>query len=61
MTAAIVVQSPQPARRLFVLFHGVGATPQDLVPLGGRLAREFPDAAIVLERVRQDGGRNVYR
>lgn len=47
MSAAIVIQSPQAPRQLFVLFHGVGATPQDLVPLGGRLAREFPDAAVV--------------
>jgi len=46
LSAAVVVQSPAQARHLFLLFHGVGATPQDLVPLGGRLAREFPDAAI---------------
>ncbi|MEJ8838559.1 esterase [Ramlibacter sp. AN1133] len=47
MSAALIVQSPAQPRQLFLLFHGVGATPQDLVPLGGRLAREFPDAAVV--------------
>ncbi|GAB3646997.1 esterase [Ramlibacter alkalitolerans] len=48
MNAALVIQSPaQQAQHLFLLFHGVGATPQDLVPLGTRLAREFPQAAVV--------------
>jgi phospholipase/carboxylesterase len=47
MSEALVLQSPAPARALYLLFHGVGATPQDLVPLGTRLAREFPDAAVV--------------
>jgi phospholipase/carboxylesterase len=47
MSRAIVIQSPVPARALFLLFHGVGATPEGLVPLGERLAREFPEAAVV--------------
>ncbi|HET8748986.1 MAG TPA: esterase [Ramlibacter sp.] len=47
MSAALVLQSPAPAQHLFLLFHGVGATPQDLVALGNRLAREFPDSAVV--------------
>jgi len=47
MNDDIVIQSPPQASALFLLFHGVGATPQDLVPLGTRLAREFPQAAIV--------------
>jgi phospholipase/carboxylesterase len=47
MNDGIVIQSPPRASALFLLFHGVGATPQDLVPLGTRLAREFPQAAIV--------------
>jgi len=46
LSAGLVIQSPAQAQRLFLLFHGVGATPQDLAPLGGRLAREFPDAAV---------------
>ncbi len=47
MNDGIVIQSPQQATALYLLFHGVGATPQDLVPLGTRLAREFPQAAVV--------------
>lgn len=46
MSAEVVIQSPAQPRHLFLLFHGVGATPQDLVPVGRRLAREFPDAAV---------------
>jgi phospholipase/carboxylesterase len=47
MNDGIVIQSPPQANALFLLFHGVGATPQDLVPLGARLAREFPRAAVI--------------
>jgi phospholipase/carboxylesterase len=43
----IVVQAPARAGALFLLFHGVGSSPQDLVPLGTRIAREFPEAAVV--------------
>lgn len=43
----LVLQSPSAPRRLFLLFHGVGATPRDLAPLGLRLAEAFPDAAVV--------------
>ncbi|WP_216370080.1 hypothetical protein [Ramlibacter montanisoli] len=46
MSEAIVLQSPPAAASLFLLFHGVGSTPQDLAPLGARLALEFPDAAV---------------
>ena len=42
----LVLQSPAPARELFLLFHGVGASPQDLVPLGQLIARAFPEAAV---------------
>jgi phospholipase/carboxylesterase len=34
-------------KQLFLLFHGVGATPDDLVPLGLILAQVFPQSAIV--------------
>jgi phospholipase/carboxylesterase len=44
---ALVLQQPAAPRRLFLLFHGVGASPRDLAPLGLRLAGEFPDAAVV--------------
>lgn len=47
MDEAIVLQSPPTAASLFLLFHGVGSTPQDLAPLGARLAQEFADAAVV--------------
>ena len=43
----VVLQAPAAARRLFLLFHGVGATPRDLAPLGLRLAGTFADAAVV--------------
>ena len=35
------------AKQLFLLFHGVGAAPDDLVPLGQILAQQFPDSAVV--------------
>lgn len=48
MSEAIVVQRPAgPAKQLMLLQHGVGATPQGLVPLGQRLAQAFPDALVV--------------
>lgn len=47
MNQALVLQSPAAPRQLFLLFHGVGATPDHLAPLGLRLASEFPDAAVV--------------
>ncbi len=47
MSEALVLQSPPDAARLFLLFHGVGATAQDLASVGTRLAQAFPDAAVV--------------
>jgi phospholipase/carboxylesterase len=35
------------AKQLFLLFHGVGAAPDDLVPLGQILAQQFPQSAVV--------------
>lgn len=47
----LVVQMPvQPAAQLFLLFHGVGATAQGMLPLAQRLAQAFPAAAIVCVR-----------
>jgi phospholipase/carboxylesterase len=43
----LVLQSPAQPRALFLLFHGVGASPHDLVPLGKLLADAFPEAAVV--------------
>lgn len=35
-------------RQLFILLHGVGAKPSDLLPLAYQLRKAFPDAAFVL-------------
>jgi phospholipase/carboxylesterase len=45
---SIVVQraSARP-QQLILLFHGVGATPESLLPLGQRLASEFEQATVV--------------
>lgn len=47
MSDALVLQAPAGASHLFLLFHGVGAAPHDLAPLGRRLAQEFPEAAVI--------------
>ena len=48
MSDSIIVARPEgPAQQLMLLFHGVGANAQDLVPLGCVLAAEFPQAFIV--------------
>lgn len=48
MSAAIVIQQPRTdADRLLLLFHGVGASAQHMVPLGQRLAGAFPGAFVV--------------
>jgi phospholipase/carboxylesterase len=48
MSESIIVARPGgPAQQLMLLFHGVGATAQDLVPLGRILAAEFPEAFVV--------------
>jgi phospholipase/carboxylesterase len=44
---AVILHAPASPRHLFLLFHGVGATPEDLAGLGLRLAHEFPQAAVV--------------
>lgn len=36
------------AKQLFILLHGVGARPSDLVPLSNKLKNVFPDAAFLL-------------
>lgn len=48
MSDSLIVARPEgQALQLMLLFHGVGATPQDLLPLGRALAAEFPAAFIV--------------
>jgi len=43
----IALQQPAQARQLILLFHGVGAQPRDMAPLGAFFAEGFPQAAIV--------------
>ncbi|MGO2510465.1 esterase [Marinomonas polaris] len=47
MSSTVVIQEPNSPTRLFLLFHGVGATPQSLAPLGDVLAKSFPKAVVV--------------
>ena len=48
MSDSIIVARPEgQALQLMLLFHGVGANAQDLLPLGRQLAAEFPAAFIV--------------
>jgi phospholipase/carboxylesterase len=48
LAADLAVQRPAGApQQLILLFHGVGSTPQNMEPLGRRLAAEFPQAAVV--------------
>jgi phospholipase/carboxylesterase len=65
MSDDVVLQAPAAPARLFLLFHGFGATPRDLVPLGSRLAGEFPDAAVVSvaapDRSDVGGGRQWFQ
>lgn len=46
---SLIVHPPEggQAKQLFLLFHGVGAAPDDLVPLGLVLAQHFPQSAVV--------------
>jgi len=46
---SLIVHPPEGgvAKQLFLLFHGVGAAPDDLVPLGQILAAQFPQSAVV--------------
>lgn len=46
---SLIVHAPEGgvAKQLFLLFHGVGAAPDDLVPLGQTIARQFPQSAVV--------------
>lgn len=48
--ATVLVQKPAAARRLVLLFHGVGATPQNLLPLADAIARSDPTAWVVSVR-----------
>ena len=47
MSTTVVIQEPSSPTHLFLLFHGVGAAPLSLVPLGQILTTDFPSAMIV--------------
>lgn len=48
MSESIIVARPEgPAEQLMLLFHGVGSTALDMLPLGRVMATEFPAAFIV--------------
>lgn len=48
MPASMVIQQPSGiAGQLILLFHGVGANAQNMVPVGRALAKEIPDAFVV--------------
>lgn len=44
---ACVLARPPDSHQLLLLFHGVGATARDLLPLGEALARDRPRATVV--------------
>lgn len=44
---SIIVQTPHPASKLVLLFHGVGALPENMVPLAKAIADAHPQAAVV--------------
>jgi phospholipase/carboxylesterase len=47
----LVLQVPEPpGRQLVLLWHGRGATPWDLLPIGQRLAQAYPQAWVVSVR-----------
>lgn len=50
-TPAIIVQRPDPATgaaaQLVLLFHGVGSTPEAMLPVAQRMAAAYPQAFIV--------------
>lgn len=51
MRDALMAHEPNlPAERLMLLFHGVGSSPEDLLPLGQAVGRRFPDALVLSVR-----------
>ncbi len=47
MSNTIIVQQPTLTKQLFLLFHGVGAKPESLLPAAKAIAGEFPLALVV--------------
>ncbi len=61
MSDALILQQPPQgqALQLFLMFHGAGGAPQDMAPLGQRLAQAFSQSAVVSvpAPLEGDGGR----
>lgn len=51
----IVVQQPTTPAQLFLLFHGYGAGPEDLAPIGEYLAQVYQEALVVSVAAPQPG------
>ena len=47
MANSITLQSPTHPEQLILLFHGVGAAPQSMVPLGNILAKHASNAMVI--------------
>ena len=51
---ALIIQQPsRAARQLVLLFHGLGASEEDMRPVGERLAAEYPEALVASLRAPQ--------
>ena len=51
MNNAVIAHQPDsPARHLALLFHGVGATPEGMLPLARVVAQASPDALVLCVR-----------
>ncbi|MFT7772478.1 esterase [Roseateles sp.] len=53
----LIVQRPAVPKQLVLLFHGVGSSAQDMVPLGRALAPQLPDALIASVQAPDAAGR----
>jgi phospholipase/carboxylesterase len=56
-TQDLIVQRPAKPGQLLLLFHGVGSSARDLLPLGEALAPHRPDAVIVSVQAPEAAGR----
>lgn len=47
MNRSILVQQPEHSKQLFLLFHGVGSTPESLQSVATKVAHAFPEGMVV--------------
>ena len=44
----LIIQQPAgPAQQLVLLFHGVGSSAQNMLPVGRQLAAAYPNATVI--------------